>query len=108
MYKRQDEALQRKVHAAIYDRDYGIKAAGRVTARAAADLQGALDQLRDQGAGAVILGCTELPLAFPGRAYEGLPLIDPSLILARALIRETRPAQLRLSLIHISEPTRPY
>ena len=90
-----DEALQQKVHAAIYDRDYGIKGAGQVTSRAADDLLLAVGALRDRGAGAVILGCTELPLAFPGRTFEGLPLIDPTLALARALIRETHPEQLR-------------
>lgn len=83
-----DETMQEGVvHPAIYDPGYGIKATGAVTARARADLARAIAALRDQGAGAILLGCTELPLAFLGREHEGLPLIDPTLILARALIR---------------------
>ena len=90
-----DASLQASVHAAIYDRAYGIKGAGRVTTRARADLSEAIRTLRGQGAEAIVLGCTELPVAFPERDLEGLPLIDPTLVLGRALIRETRPEQLR-------------
>lgn len=89
-----DEALQATIHAAVYDPAHGIKAAGRVTARARGDLAAGIAVLRARGAEAVILGCTEMPVAFPERAVDGLPLIDPTLILARALIRETYPAQL--------------
>jgi aspartate racemase len=90
-----DAALQETVHAAIYDPAHGIKSAGRVTARARADLERAIVALRAAGAQAVILGCTELPVAFPERVWDGLPLIDPTLVLARALIREARPERLR-------------
>lgn len=90
-----DEALQAAVHAAIYDPGYGIKGAGRVTPRARAELGEAIRALSRQGAAAIILGCTELPLAFPERVFAGRPLIDPTLVLARALIREARPERLR-------------
>jgi len=90
-----DEASQAAVHAAIYDPGYGLKGAGRVTPRARAELGDTIRALGRQGAGAIILGCTELPLAFPERAFAGRPLIDPTLVLARALIRETQPQQLR-------------
>jgi aspartate racemase len=36
-----------------------------------------------------------MPLAFPEREHGGLPLVDPTLILARALIREVEPGRLR-------------
>jgi aspartate racemase len=91
-----DEGLQTgAIHPAIYDSGYGIKATGRVTARARAALEYGIAELRRQGAEAIILGCTEISLAFPGREYEGLPLIDPTLVLARALIREVAPARLK-------------
>ena len=91
-----DEALQTEtIHPAIYDPGYGIKATGRVTAQARANLEQGLATLRQRGAGAVILGCTEMPLAFAEREFDGLPLIDPTLILARALIREVDPARLK-------------
>ncbi len=91
-----DEAMQEGlVHPAIYDPGYGIKATGAVTARARADLTQAIAALREQGAEAILLGCTELPLAFLGRAYEGIPLIDSTLVLARALIRAADPQRLK-------------
>jgi aspartate racemase len=87
--------LQETIHAAVYDPAHGIKSAGRVTARARADLERGIAALRTQGAEAIILGCTEMPLAFPETEIEGLPLIDPTWVLARALIREVAPGQLR-------------
>jgi aspartate racemase len=91
-----DEALQvETIHPAVYDPDYGIKSAGRVTARARADLEHGIAELRRQGAEAIILGCTEMALAFPEWEYEGLPLIDPALALARALIRTVAPERLK-------------
>ncbi len=45
----------------------------------------------------MILGCTELPLVFNGkRSYKGTDLVDPTEILAIALIRETEPEKLAL------------
>ena len=40
-------------------------------------------------ADAVILGCTEIPIGIPERKIGSTFIIDPGLILARALIRET-------------------
>lgn len=88
-----DAALQETIHAAVYDPAHGIKSVGRATARA--DLERGIAALRAAGAEAVILGCTEMPLAFPERRYAGLPLIDPTLLLARALIRAVAPERLR-------------
>ena len=37
---------------------------------------------------AIILGCTEIPFAFPGMSeYEGVRLVDPVDVLADSLIR---------------------
>lgn len=76
-----DEAGQRAVMELIYD---GVKA-GRTDFPTGA-IRGALDRLAAAGARALILGCTELPLAFP---MYGLPgrTVDPTRILARAAVR---------------------
>jgi aspartate racemase len=84
-----------KIHPAIYDPVYGLKACGVATQQAQDNLRLGLDHLQAAGAEAVILGCTELPLAFAEATAVGLPLIDPTLILARALIREANPAKLK-------------
>jgi aspartate racemase len=83
------------VQQAIYAPDYGIKALGHGTARSSADLLTAATALRAAGAEALILGCTELPLAITGPTFAALPTIDPTLILARALIRAVNPAKLK-------------
>lgn len=92
-----DEKTQREyVHASIYDPAFGIKAfSNPVTERARTLLLETAHALKRQGAEAMILGCTEIPLALPESKWEGLPLIDPTLILARALIRETYPRKLK-------------
>ena len=84
-----------KIHPAIYDPEYGIKACGLATEQAQANLQEGIAALKTAGAEAIILGCTELPLAFTKPTAAGLPLIDPTRILARALIREANPKKLR-------------
>lgn len=90
-----DEHLQPIIHAAVYDPGYGIKSCGRVTTRARNDLAQAIARLGRNGAEAVILGCTEMPLAFPDAHFEHLRLIDPTLILARALIAAIAPDRLK-------------
>lgn len=84
-----------KIHPAIYDPNYGIKACGVATAQAHENLLLGIKTLKSAGAEAIILGCTELPLAFTEPTTADLPLIDPTLILARALIREANPAKLK-------------
>jgi aspartate racemase len=91
-----DEEGRARVHAAIYDETYGIKACSEpVSERAVRELRDVVAALRDQGAEAVVVGCTELPLALGGDEVDGLPLVDPTRILARALIREAAPEKLR-------------
>jgi|UniRef100_K3X2J9 aspartate racemase len=53
-------------------------------------------QLVADGAELLILGCTEIPFAFMGlSSFEGVPLLDPLVALARALIREVDPLRLK-------------
>lgn len=88
--------LQAKVHEAIYDLEWGIKAkTSPVTEKARAVISDAVKAMRDAGAQAVILGCTELPLAVPEAVLHGVPLVDPATALARGLIREAAPGRLR-------------
>ena len=90
-----DEDQAQRVHRAIFDTVYGIKAQSNpVTETASGLLLDAIAYLRHQGAEAVMLGCTELPLAVSESAIDETLIIDPTLALARALIRETYPEQL--------------
>ena len=92
-----DESVEEQlVDAAIFNEEWGIKAiANPVHPRARQSLLEAIDHLRALGAEAVILGCTEFPLAVPEPDADGIPLIDPTVVIARALIRETYPERLR-------------
>ncbi|MEP0546685.1 MAG: amino acid racemase [Rhodothermales bacterium] len=84
------------INPVIFDPVWGIKAqSDPPTERAREHLLRGIRHLRERGADAVILGCTELPLAVPEASFEGLPLIDSTETLARALIRATHPAKLR-------------
>ena len=67
-----------------------VKAGERGPA-AAAPLTRAAHRLIERGADAIIAGCTEIPL---GLAPDAVPvaLIDPAVVLARTLIRRSRPA----------------
>lgn len=56
-----ERVLKEMVHPAIYDTKYGIKARGYATEKALGDILLAIEHLREQGAQAIILGCTELP-----------------------------------------------
>lgn len=67
---------------------------GRRDGTATALLSRAAQRLTEQGAQAVIAGCTEIPLGLPEDAVD-VPLIDPALILARALVRRTRTSATR-------------
>jgi aspartate racemase len=95
-----DEDVKREaVNRTIFDSVFGLKAqAHPVTPKARQNLLDAIRHLRDKGADAVVLGCTELPLAPLVNGADGIDdllLIDPADILARALIREVAPESLR-------------
>lgn len=84
------------IHPAIYDPVYGIKSVGEpIHPRARKNLQKGFAMLKGLGAQGVILGCTEIPLAFPEPEILGMASIDPTTVLARALLRETFPKKLK-------------
>ncbi|MEU2775954.1 amino acid racemase [Streptomyces sp. NPDC007162] len=58
---------------------------------AGVSLADAAQELITRGAQAIIAGCTEIPLGLPADAL-GLPLVDPAVVLARALVRRARAA----------------
>ncbi|MDR0524921.1 MAG: amino acid racemase [Spirochaetaceae bacterium] len=86
---------QEKIHTAIYSEDFGIKAHSQpVTAQAAAVVAREIRELAGRGAEAVILGCTELPLAVPVPERFPIPLLDPAFLTARKLIALIAPEKL--------------
>ena len=88
-------AVQEAVQESIYG-SWGLKAqSAPPTPRAREVLLAATEHLVEHGADAVILGCTELPLAVPERRHEGVPFVNSTRALARALIRATHPGKLR-------------
>ena len=89
------EIQENLVQPAIYDTHYGIKARSNpVTKDAKTNLCRGIEFLLDRGAEAIILGCTEIPLALTEAEHEGVPLVDPTGVLARALIRAFSPDDL--------------
>jgi len=84
------------VHQAIYHEEVGIKSQSNPVNRLARHwLEKAIQALQQDGAEVIILGCTELPLAVPELSLYGIPMIDPTVVLARSLIREVAPNQLK-------------
>jgi aspartate racemase len=90
---------QEIIHQAIYSEEFGIKAHSmNVTPQAQDCVRREIYKLIDQGAEAIILGCTELPLAVPEACVQGdnfpAPIIDPAAVTARRLIELTAPEKL--------------
>lgn len=84
------------VNPAIFHPEWGLKAqSDPPTAEARERLLEGVRYLKARGADAVILGCTELPLAVPEPVFEGVPLVDSTATLARALIAAAFPDKLR-------------
>ena len=89
-----DHIAEHAVHRAIYDPHFGIKAVSNPCTKEATELVlKGIKHVHERGAEAVILGCTELPLAVP--MDVAVTCIDPARALARALIRETSPQKLK-------------
>ncbi|MGK7891370.1 MAG: aspartate/glutamate racemase family protein [Leptolyngbyaceae cyanobacterium] len=90
-----EEIQERHVHPAIYSPVHGIKKQSNpVTDQAKEGLQIGVDYLLGQGVDVIVLGCTEIPLALTEANIKGIPLIDATKVLARALILEAAPEAL--------------
>lgn len=90
-----EEADQPHLHDAIYNNEWGIKAVSPTTPRAINTVSDLAMTLVGMGVAAILPACTELPLALPGTMFQNIPLVDPVLALARALVREAAPGKLR-------------
>ncbi|MEM9545603.1 MAG: amino acid racemase [Bacteroidota bacterium] len=83
-----DHKENKEIHRAIYHPEWGIKAIGELSPEANEILTKQVYCLIDKGVDSILLGCTELPMVKRHLNCMGLNIIDPNLILARALIRE--------------------
>jgi aspartate racemase len=92
-----EEDIQKKyVHSAIYDSDYGIKSKSNpFHPQAKKNLEFAIDTLKQKGAKAIILGCTEIPLVIKSKSIKGMTIINPTNVLARSLIKSVYPQKLK-------------
>ena len=90
-----DASMQEALHDTIYSPEWGLKAVSPASRKARERFEQYADILIAMGAEAIILGCTEIPLALPGFRYGGVPLIDPVVALARGMIREGDDRKLR-------------
>jgi aspartate racemase len=89
-----DNSGREKIHEAIYSEEFGIKAHSQyIKPQAQALINAEIESLISKGAGAVILGCTELPLAVSNESFP-VPVIDPALLAARRMIELTAPEKL--------------
>lgn len=92
-----DEDQQQLLHEAIVNLSYGVKAASYpVTDTAKQVMFDTARYLADSGkVDRVILGCTEIPLAFAGsEGHFGTLLVNPTDILARAMVSTAAPDRL--------------
>ncbi len=90
-----EEYIQKKyVHSAIYDSEYGIKS-NPFHPLAKKNLEFAIDTLKQKGARAIILGCTEIPLVIKSKSIKGMTIINPTNVLARCLIKSVYPQKLK-------------
>jgi aspartate racemase len=79
--------VQAQVRTAIEDPDHGIKATGaQVSPLAEELLVSAANWCVAQGAGAVVLGCTEVSVGLTADVFTAAPLVDPLAIAAEALL----------------------
>lgn len=89
-------AMRERINTTIFDPSFGLKAQSHpATPQAKQNLLDAIHHLIERGADAVVLGCTELPLAPLAARMDLVPLIDPAEILARALLRAVHPDHLK-------------
>lgn len=92
------DVRENDIHAALYGPSFGIKTnPGDVTKEASIRIHNAIDHLITLGAEAIILGCTELPLAIKVDQINGIPIVDPAKVVAEKLIQATYPDRLALS-----------
>ncbi|MFD2969158.1 aspartate/glutamate racemase family protein [Sphingobacterium bambusae] len=91
-----DQALQDKIQEAIYDPTYGIQAVSApVSNRARSEIIKVIAELKKKGAQSIVFGDADFALAIPEKESDGLPIVDPNRVLARALIAAYDESKLR-------------
>jgi len=106
-----DMTLQHQIQDAISNREWGIQGIHRGCQRSVDVLRGSVRQLKEKGARAVILGCSELPIVLSEKELEGVTLIDPMDVLARRLLmgvgalRESEKEYLNYDVQHYDDLT---
>jgi aspartate racemase len=81
---------QLAIHSSIYNEDWGIKAINGESSQNREILYNGVEELYQKGAKAIILACTEIPLVIKETYYKDIPLINPVVLLAKAMIKEAR------------------
>lgn len=90
------EMQETLIHTSIYDSIYGIKTKSNpIHPQVRKNLLKVISFLKEQGAQAVILGCTEISLAITEKEIDDMIIIDPTTVLARALIRHSNSSKLK-------------
>ncbi len=75
------------IHQTIYHPEWGIKVcSGPASRETLRSLQTAINFFRNEGAGALVLGCSEISLVIDELDCDGLVQIRPMTILAEALV----------------------
>lgn len=76
-----------KMHECVWNSNYGIKSCpSPISQKVKSELIDIINYFKEYGAQAIILGCTEFPMAINKRIISNIPIFDPNQILARALI----------------------
>lgn len=84
------------IHPAIYHKTYGIKTISNpIHPQARENLLLGISYLKEQGAEIAILGCTEIPIAITESKVNDVITVDPTNILARALIHKSNSHKLK-------------
>ena len=86
--------VQQELHDSIYNNERWIKAISPVTSIAEGNFKKYCMQLKSQGAEAIILWCTEIPLALSQKELYDIPLIDATNVFAKALVKWANPNKL--------------
>jgi len=81
------ENQQMEVNDIIYNDEYGIKSLSYATNNVTNKTKGIIDDLIDEGANSIILGCTELPIAITENYHNDVEMINPVDILAREMLK---------------------
>lgn len=73
---------QEKIEDIIYNSEYGIKCLSYANKKVVNKVELILNDLINLKVDCIILGCTELPLAFSNKYYQNTEIINPVDVLA--------------------------